>query len=315
MMQEIIIELFDICKKLIGGQFNLVDFKQTIGFLQAALNATEDLIFVKDKDFYYRAVNRPVCENYVLREDQIVGFKDDELLPEETINVFRHIDIEVMTTGKTVKVEEAVTFPSGKTVLLETVKSPCFDEEGNIIGLIGIARNIEERKKSEEELKRAKKNADQANMAKSQFLSNMSHEIRTPMNAVLGFSQILQELEQDPSKKFYLESILNAGRNLLSIINDILDLYKVEAGFFDLQYTPIEIGPLLQELEEFFNHKIKEKGLTFKIDSEENRLCLFDFTSFLSCNFLKNNKFSSLNLKKCSFEKYNVLLLISLLEK
>lgn len=246
----------------------MVDFKQTIGFLQAALNATEDLIFVKDKDFYYRAVNRPICENYQLREDQIVGYKDDELLPEETIKIFRHIDIEVITTGKTVKVEEKVTFPSGKTVLLETVKSPCFDDEGNIIGLIGIARDIEERKKAEEELRTAKDAADQANTAKSQFLSNMSHEIRTPMNAVLGFSQILQELEEDPSKKFYLESILNAGRNLLSIINDILDLSKVEAGFLNLQYTPIELDPLFRELSQFFSQKIQEKGLDFIIEAK-----------------------------------------------
>ena len=247
----------------------MVDFKQTIGFLQAALNATEDLIFVKDKNFYYLAVNRPVCENYLLREDEIVGFRDDEILPEETINVFRHIDIEVIATGKTIKVEETVTFPNGKTILFETVKCPCFDKDGNIIGLIGIARDIGERKKAEEELKMAKEAADQANTAKSQFLSNMSHEIRTPMNAVLGFSQILQELEQDPSKKFYLESILSAGRNLLSIINDILDLSKVEAGFFNLQYTPVALRPLLTELEEFFSQKIKEKGLLFKVDSAE----------------------------------------------
>lgn len=101
--------------------------------MQPALNATEDLIFVKYEDFCYRAVNRPVCENYLLREDQIVVCRDDELLPEETINVFRHIDIEVIEKGKTIKVEESVTSLSGKTVLLETVKSPCFDEEGNII--------------------------------------------------------------------------------------------------------------------------------------------------------------------------------------
>ena len=255
----------------------MVDFKQTIDFLQAAINATEDLIFVKDKDFYYRAVNKPLCENYLLREDQIVGHKDDELLPEETINVFRHIDVEVIEKGKTIKVEELVTFPSGKKVLLETVKSPCFDEDGNIIALIGIARDITERKKAEQELQNAKDAADLASRAKSQFLSNMSHEIRTPMNAVLGFSQILQELELDPNKKFYLESILNAGRSLLSIINDILDLSKVEAGFLSLQYSPIEMGPLLDELEEFFSQRVKEKDLVFNIESKKtDRVLLVD---------------------------------------
>jgi len=71
----------------------------------------------------------------------------------------------------------------------------------------------------------------------------------------------------DPQKKFYLESILNAGRNLLSIINDILDLSKVEAGHFDLQYTPIELDPLLNELKHFFNHKVLEKGLSLNVQA------------------------------------------------
>ena len=254
----------------------MLDFKQTIGFLQAAINATEDQIFVKDREFYYRAVNEAVCKNFVLPEDKIIGFRDDDLLPPETIKVFRHIDIEVFQTGKTIKVEEWVTFPNGKRVLLETIKSPCFDDEGNIIALIGIARDISERKKAEEELQRAKDEADQANLAKSQFLSNMSHEIRTPMNAVLGFTQILQELEMDANKKFYLESIFNAGKNLLSIINDILDLSKVEAGHFDLQYTPIDIEPLLIELKQFFSNRIQEKGLnfTFQTDCIEHALLL-----------------------------------------
>ena len=245
----------------------MVDFKQTIGFLKAALNATEDLIFVKDRDFYYRAVNKPVCDNYLMTEDQIVGFRDDELLPPETVSIFRPIDKEVINTGRRIKVEEWVTFPSGKRVLLETVKSPCFDDEGNIIGLIGVARDISVRKKAEEELKLAKEEADHASQAKSQFLSNMSHEIRTPMNAVLGFSQILQELEEDASKKFYLESILNAGKNLLSIINDILDLSKVEAGQFELQYTPVSLERLLEELNLFFLPKISEKGLNFSVSN------------------------------------------------
>jgi len=166
----------------------MVDFKKTISFLQSALNATEDQIFVKDTEFYYRAVNSPVCKNFMLPEEKIIGFRDDELLPPETVNVFRHIDIEVFQTGRTIKVEEWVTFPCGKRVLLETVKSPCIDANGKIIGLIGIARDVGDRKKAEEELKAAKVAADQASIAKSQFLSNMSHEIRTPMNAVLGFS-------------------------------------------------------------------------------------------------------------------------------
>ncbi len=123
-----------------------------------------------------------------------------------------------------------------------------------------LAREVSERKKAEEA-------ADSANQAKSEFLANMSHEIRTPMSAVLGFSEVLKTQEKDPKKLRYIEMIHSSGHALLDLINDILDLSKVEAGKLELQYSSVDIHQLLTELKFVFEKKVVDKRLELIIDT------------------------------------------------
>ena len=116
------------------------------------------------------------------------------------------------------------------------------------------------------ELLHSKEKAEIANQAKSEFLANMSHEIRTPMNAVLGFTEILKEEIKEPKLSHYLESIHSSGKSLLNLINDILDLSKVEAGKLQLEYVPVCIQELFTEMEVLFKQKTDDKGLDFIID-------------------------------------------------
>ncbi len=136
-----------------------------------------------------------------------------------------------------------------------------------------------QRKENVKILAVAKKKAEDANHSKSDFLANMSHEIRTPMNAILGFGDILLESENDPQKKHFLEAIRISGRALISIINDVLDISKIESGKLELQYTPTSIHSMFRDLEILFSQKVKEKGLKLELiinDSFPKSLLLDD---------------------------------------
>jgi PAS domain S-box-containing protein len=135
----------------------------------------------------------------------------------------------------------------------------------------------QKRKRTEEKLRIAKIDAEKsskkalaADSAKSEFLANMSHEIRTPMNAIMGFSEILKEQLKDPKYIEYTDTIIASGKTLLGLINDILDLSKIEAGKMELQYGPVDPHALFGDITKIFDTKIKSKGLKFITDIDEN---------------------------------------------
>ena len=143
--------------------------------------------------------------------------------------------------------------------------APILDESNKITGYVAVKKNITEQKKMMEALKDAKQMAETANQAKSEFLANMSHELRTPLNAVNGFSEVLLEKyygDLNPKQEEYVHDILESGNHLLSLINDILDLSKVEAGKEVLELSSVDISSLLENSLVM----IKEKAIKHNIE-------------------------------------------------
>jgi PAS domain S-box-containing protein len=173
-------------------------------------------------------------------------------------------EIQMAISGeKDFEIEFRVIWPDGSIHNIRGLALVIRDDTGKALHLIGTNWDITENKKAEKALIKAKQEAEKANKAKSEFLANMSHEIRTPMNAILGYSELLSYVLKDKTQKGYLDSIKSSGRTLLTLINDILDLSKIEAGKLQLDYDYIETSTFFNEFGKIFSLKISEKNLRF----------------------------------------------------
>jgi PAS domain S-box-containing protein len=158
------------------------------------------------------------------------------------------------------------------------------DDKGNVLGVFAAARDFTERKKFEKELIKAKDAAENAVKSKQQFLSNMSHEIRTPLNSILGFTNVLLKTELGSQQKEFLEAINTSGKSLNLLINDILDLAKVDAGKMTFEKHPTEIRKSISAILHSFDLKIKEKNLELAVEHDSK------VPSILLCDSLRLNQ-------------------------
>jgi PAS domain S-box-containing protein len=160
----------------------------------------------------------------------------------------------------------------GDTVWIQATYNPIIDRENKVTRVIKIAQDITKEIEAEKSLKNSKEMAENLNIQKDNFIANMSHEIRTPIHAILGFTELLLEQEDEPSKKSYLESVKTAGDNLLFVINDILDLSKIEAGIIQLEKEPFDLITIVKNVFSILHLKAHQKKISFKyhIDPEVN---------------------------------------------
>ncbi len=148
--------------------------------------------------------------------------------------------------------------------------SPIYSEHGATTGYLGIVQDISARRQLEQEMVNARKMAEEVSRLKSDFLANMSHEIRTPMNGIIGMTHLALNTELTPRQHDYLKKIQSSGQHLLRIINDILDISKIEAGKLSIEHTEFELESALANVVNLIAEKATEKGLELILDMASN---------------------------------------------
>jgi PAS domain S-box-containing protein len=169
----------------------------------------------------------------------------------------------VVTTGR---------LPGGELRTYETRARPVFDHGGGVTGTVTISRDVTERVHLEQSLRHASVGAERASQAKSEFLSRMSHELRTPLNAILGFAQLLEMDELPEEQSSSVDQIQVAGRHLLSLINEVLDISRIEAGRVSLSTEPVEVSEVLDEVTTLLAPVAEAAGVELSVDVDGSRV-------------------------------------------
>jgi PAS domain S-box-containing protein len=168
----------------------------------------------------------------------------------------------VLSEKKLTDYELTACARDGKQTVVSYNATTFYDRDRTLQGVFAAARDVTERKRVEAELQQAKAAAESASQTKSDFLASMSHEIRTPMNAIIGIADLLAKTPLSPEQNKYVQIFRRAGDNLLNLINDILDLSKVEASQLELERTGFSLNDLLEKVREMVAVRAHEKGLT-----------------------------------------------------
>ena len=229
--------------------------------LESLINSIPDRIFYKDLEGRYLGCNTAFAAAIGRSPDEIRGLTAYDLYPSDVAEEMIARQHSALARLAEASHELWISYPDGQRMLFDTKLSPLWDEEGHARGVLGVSRNITERKQAEEEVRRAKETAEEATRMKSDFLANMSHEIRTPLNAIIGLSHLVLRTELTPRQRDYIAKVQSSGQHLLGVINDILDFSKVEAGKLDLERSDFELEKLLDNTANLISEKSHAKGL------------------------------------------------------
>jgi len=233
---------------------------------EAIVQSSDDAIMSKTLEGIVTSWNAGAESMFGYRAADMIGSPMLKLFPPEWGDEEKRL-LEQISLGHRVSHFETVRIrKDGSPIDVSVTLSPIFDEIGNVIGVSKIARDITQSKQLERELNIAKQAAEAANRSKGEFLANMSHEIRTPMNAIIGLTRLASETELTPKQQDYLHKIQVSSQALLGILNDILDLSKIESGRMDIERIEFDPTLMLQGVSDLFIAKAEEKGLEIFLD-------------------------------------------------
>ncbi|MCB0192053.1 MAG: PAS domain S-box protein [Anaerolineae bacterium] len=246
------------------------ELRNAAEFFNSVINAIPDPLFVKDKDHLFIEFNEAFCQFMGRTAAELRGSSDYDFVPKEQADIFLEGDNTAFASPYPLENEEMLTNAYGVTRVISTKKAAVHLQNGEMI-LTGVIRDITERKEAEEMLRQAKEEADSANRAKSEFLSKMSHELRTPLNGILGYVQAIRlKSNLDHQTLAGLQVIQQSGEHLLMLINDILDLAKIEAQRMELNLTELHLSKFLQGVVGIVDLWATEKRLSFILEVDDS---------------------------------------------
>jgi PAS domain S-box-containing protein len=262
----------------LAAQHAILDNERRI--LRTFIDNVPDLMFVKDVESRFVVANPELARwaGFDKPED-LIGKTEFDVFPHEVARAMYEDNLRVIRSGKPMLNSEQAVGPiaDGRPRIYLTTKVPLFDGDGQVTGIAGMARDITERKVTEDALRESNRElqesieranrlafeADAANRSKSEFLANMSHEIRTPMNGVLGMNGLLLNSDLAPDQRHYAEVVDASAKSLLTVIDDILDFSKVEAGRLEIDTLDFNLHVLMGDFAEMMSERLDEKQLEF----------------------------------------------------
>jgi PAS domain S-box-containing protein len=245
---------------------------------------------LRDQHFYTRSLiesnidalmatdPRGIITDVNKQTEALTGCTRDELIGAPFKNHFTDPQLaeagikRVLNEGKVTNYELTARARDGKLTVVSYNATTFHDRDRSLQGVFAAARDITERKQYEQSLREATHKAEQANRAKSEFLANMSHEIRTPMNAVIGLTYLLGKTSLDDEQLAFLAKVKLASKSLLVVINNVLDLSKIEAGELIVESTAFSLRSLLKELTDVMAVQAEAKGVAFEVDVDDDEL-------------------------------------------
>jgi PAS domain S-box-containing protein len=266
-------ELLDIVNFLDGQIDKRVQAEQMLRireekYRNIAANMRLGLLEVDNQDCI-SFVNQSFCDMSGYTPEELMGMKASTLFAKDDQVAIVQQKSELRRNGHSDAYELKVYNKKGEAKWWLISGAPHYNDNGDLIGSIGIHLDITVQKKLEYDLKEAKFLAEKSAQAKESFLANMSHEIRTPMNAIMGMSQQLYKTTLTSRQSTFLDAILHSAEHLLVIINDILDISKIEAGKLNLEAIGFSMHASVQGALQVMQHKAEEKGLVLKTVIDE----------------------------------------------
>ncbi|MDB5386340.1 MAG: histidine kinase [Planctomycetaceae bacterium] len=248
----------------LARQMNEAETK--LGRLSAIVEHSEDAIFSEDLTGKITSWNQGAEHLYGYTAQEVIGQSPSCLITDDRLHEAESIELEVRGGHPVQQIETIRRRKDGVWVDVELTISPVRNEHGELIGISQIARDIRELRASERAMQEAREASEEANRSKSEFLANMSHEIRTPMTAILGFTEILSQSVDQPDEIAAVETIRKNGEHLTHLINEILDLSKIEAGKLTVECSPVSVPKLVREVVDLMRVKADAKGLVLRTE-------------------------------------------------